>query len=180
MTKTHSTLNSSNGQQQKLDKMSFDHICNGTTLAPYLRSDLGFKMLEVSPASLDNFLGIYFEDLLVYDSVIVVAPANLRSRVAFKNHFETMTFDLSQLPDRCSYEVGAQAGWLINTSTCPRELIVKDKGGRSTEQGRMASFDLCFVTRCLGFRPKCKLMPDGMYWIWKRDLRENWLSWDWK
>jgi hypothetical protein len=157
--------------------MSLESASTGTTLAPFL-TELEFDRLAISPETIQQFMELECETLLKFDCINIVAPASLRSRVAFGNHLENITFDLSNLPDGSFYKVAPQVEWLIATSSCARQLIVKDKLNRSSNRRNITPFDFREVQRCLGFRPKAKAMSDGMYWIWKRDTVDK-LSWNW-
>lgn len=138
------------------------------------------QTLVVSPATLHDFKQLNLEQLEAYDYIDIVAPASLRSaRVAFANNFEIITFDLSNMHDGELYEIAPQAGWLIVTSSCPRQLVVKDKLGRSTREGSITPFDFRVLMKSVGFRPKARAEADGMYWVWEKDTLDG-LSWTWQ
>jgi hypothetical protein len=157
--------------------MSIGSSWKDTTLAPTL-TELKFGKLVVSLETLPQFMGWKCEALLAFDCIDIVAPATLRSRVPFGNNLKNITFDLSNLPDGSFYKVTPQVGWLIATSSCARQLIVKDKLDRSSVKGSITTFDFCEVQRCFDFGPKVKTIADGIYWIWKRETGDK-LSWTW-
>ncbi|PMD27833.1 hypothetical protein NA56DRAFT_653654 [Hyaloscypha hepaticicola] len=138
------------------------------------------QTLIISPATLNAFKQFNLEQLDRYDYIEIIAPASLRSaRVAFANNFEIIIFDLSHMPDGEFYEIAPQAGWLIVTSSCPRQLVVKDRLGRSTREGSITPFDFRVLMKSVGFRPKARAEVDGMYWVWEKDTFEG-LSWTWQ
>ena len=165
-------------QAQQEPMMSPDLVLNSPTFEPL--EDYVPQTLVVSPATLNDFKQLNLEQLESYDYIDIVAPASLRSaRVAFANNFEIITFDLSHMPDGDFYEIAPQAGWLIVTSSCPRQLVVKDRLGRSTREGSITPFDFRVLMRSVGFRPRAKAEVDGMYWVWEKDTFEG-LSWTWR
>jgi hypothetical protein len=158
--------------------MSTDLSINSPTFEPI--EDYVPQTLVVSPATFNDFKQLNLEQLEAYDYIDIVAPASLRSaRVAFANNFEIITFDLSNMPDGEFYEIAPQAGWLILTSSCPRQLIVKDKLGRSTRAASITPFDFRVLMKSIGFRPRAKAEADGMYWVWEKDTFDG-LSWTWQ
>jgi hypothetical protein len=158
--------------------MPTDSDLNSPTFEPL--EDYIPQMLVVSPTTLNDFKQLNLEQLEAYDYIEIVAPASLRSaRVAFANNFEIITFDLSNMPDGEFYEIAPQAGWLIVTSSCPRQLVVKDRLGRSTRAGSITPFDFRVLMRSIGFRPKARAEADGMYWVWEKDTFDG-LSWTWQ
>ncbi len=158
--------------------MSTDMDLNSPTFE--LVEDYVPQKLVVSPTTLNDFKQLNLEQLEAYDYIDIVAPASLRSaRVAFANNFEIITFDLSNMSDGDFYEIAPQAGWLIFTSSCPRQLIVKDKLGRSTRAGSITPFDFRVLIKSFGFRPRAKAEADGMYWVWETNTFDG-LSWTWQ
>jgi hypothetical protein len=158
--------------------MSTDLSINSPTFEPI--EDYVPQTLVVSPATFNDFKQLNLEQLEAYDYIDIVAPASLRSaRVAFANNFEIITFDLSNMPDGEFYEIAPQAGWLILTSSCPRQLIVKDKLGRSTRAASITPCDFRVLLKSIGFRPRAKAEADGMYWVWEKDTFDG-LSWTWQ
>jgi hypothetical protein len=112
-------------------------------------------------------------DLSNYDHIEIVLPVSMRSTtVTWKNHFETITFDLSNIEGLGDHRtaVGSQAGWLISASSSVRLLVVKDKIGRDiaapeSESGR----DLDSISKRLGLQPKRDHDSRMQYWIWGRE-----------
>ncbi|KAE9380134.1 hypothetical protein N431DRAFT_459097 [Stipitochalara longipes BDJ] len=159
-------------------RMAIDFICNSTNLTPFL-TDLDFNKLVVSTATFRHFKEYQRRTLLSFDCIEIIAPVSPRRRTPFENHFKTVTFDLSNLPDDYVYSVAPEAGWLIMTSSCPKQLIVKDKLNRCLRGRNNTLFDFDDVETCLGIRPITISMADGIYWIWKHDTGEklSWSSW---
>jgi hypothetical protein len=74
-------------------RMPVDDIPNGPNPQPLQYEPL---KLMVSLETFNDLMDMYPANLAEYGLIEVVAPVSLRSRVAFKNYFEYITFDLSR------------------------------------------------------------------------------------
>ncbi len=110
-----------------------------------------------------------------FNGIDIIARLSPRGRSPFENHFETITFDLRNIPNDDRYHVAPEAGWLIMTPSSARQLVVKDTLYRSWRDSA-APFDLRDIEKFLGVEPIMMVKVDGMYWIWEHATGDK-LSW---
>ena len=161
-------------------KMLHIYILNGPNV-PVTSLELApmaLGTLVLSTASFGQFEQYQRRNFLSFDGIDIIAPISPRGRTPFENHFDTITFDLRNLPNDDRYRVAPEAGWLIMTSSSARQLVVKDTLHRSWRDSA-APFDLRDIEKFLGVEPIMMVKADGMYWIWEHATGDklSWSSW---